>query len=1001
MFATKSRTVSILLATLLTALFTPTSPSGANDEVSTLGDASAYLDESFGINGSINIKDIFGETPIDASDTPVCAVKVNQIARDAGNGIVVLGSFHEPSNPNISIPDATGTAIGTGYINSLSIRERADDEQWDSSAVAAAAALEYGPVNGLSDWYLPSSAELNALYLDKEMRENQNHQLTAPSYWSSTESSERTAFSKSFINGLESSACKSSSLAVRPIRAGYETSTPLLVGDPGPGGGEIFYVSSEEFLCGPTLNDDCNYLEAAPSDWSSNWSYFAIDPYVSWSQDSFLDKHILFRLNSNGSYDHNFGNSQTTLRRSLSDTTPKRYVLVTTTSLLYAERERLDLEIDSQGRILVMLSGFNEGQYHNLLARYTDTGSTDLSFGDGDGVIGSFIAINGIPDSLFVDFSLDPIDKILLASLSNQYYSSSIDFYDVVVQRFTSDGTLDIGLVLPEINSNESKTVSLFNDRVPIETSTVSIHSSLDSIEIRYFEDFNLSFYRDVKIVADDANGFFVAFSGVLFGTRGDFTFQDETPYTLLLRFNATTGGLDGEFVGQIFSDDTDETFFFPHFLFTDLVADGPSGFILSGTYFPPSSDGTTDGLMLRFSTNGNVDSQFYFSGIRDDTNYLVSENCPNTALLRSDLGNGSVVGFLMANLCFDNSGRLKAFSPTGDFQGEFHLGASPDNPELQLISQIIETGQDKLVVLSGVAPTTGFFDYFANYVIASSLDSLNTAVIRQYVLPTTPAETSNPTPPAPIYAPTPVPYLKTLSLPKLNLKDGKLVCSAGTYNTGYALDGVIQGSSTSLFTPATYVYNLNVNGVAQPTFAVTSANPNTSWDMPSATSGSLITCSVMVTANGVTNIDRSSDNTAGVSAAKATQSALISKAESDYSALLTANEKAYQKALIDNRTKWRNDADTLRKNYQAEIAAIRALPSTKETRGSSLAALKNYTAAVKKNSADYKASKPAALAERDAANKTALDAKSAAVASANDAYGIFIESIGYGVLVP
>ena len=37
------------------------------------------------------------------------------------------------------------------------------------------------------------------------------------------------------------------------------------VGDPGPGGGIIFYVAETQFACGPTLTDFCTYLEAAPA----------------------------------------------------------------------------------------------------------------------------------------------------------------------------------------------------------------------------------------------------------------------------------------------------------------------------------------------------------------------------------------------------------------------------------------------------------------------------------------------------------------------------------------------------------------------------------------------------------------------------------------------------------------------------------------------------------------------------------------------------------------
>lgn len=39
-----------------------------------------------------------------------------------------------------------------------------------------------------------------------------------------------------------------------------------VVGNTGPGGGKVFYVSGSSFACGPTLAASCNYLEAALSD---------------------------------------------------------------------------------------------------------------------------------------------------------------------------------------------------------------------------------------------------------------------------------------------------------------------------------------------------------------------------------------------------------------------------------------------------------------------------------------------------------------------------------------------------------------------------------------------------------------------------------------------------------------------------------------------------------------------------------------------------------------
>jgi hypothetical protein len=264
------------------------------------------------------------------------------------------------------------------------------------------------------------------------------------------------------------------------------------------------------------------------------------------------------------------------------------------------------------------------------------------------------------------------------------------------------------------------------------------------------------------------------------------------------------------------------------------------------------------------------------------------------------------------------------------------------------------------------------------------------------------PATAASPTAPVVVaVAPTPVPYLKTLATPKLNLKDGKLICTPGTYNAGYTLNGVTQGSTTTLFTPSSFTFNFLVNGITQTSLTVTTALSTASWNLPTTPSGAIISCSVTVSANGVTNTDKSTDNTSAVSSALSTQALAISEANTDYSRSQTAISKAYQKALVDNRAKWRADISKIKATYDAERDRIKSLPSTKSTRAQASAALKTYTAAQKKSAADYRASKPASAATRDAANKAALDAKNTAIAKANATYGTFIESIGYGVLIP
>ena len=326
-------------------------------------------------------------------------------------------------------------------------------------------------------------------------------------------------------------------------------------------------------------------------------------------------------------------------------------------------------------------------------------------------------------------------------------------------------------------------------------------------------------------------------------------------------------------------------------------------------------------------------------------------------------------------------------------------------NYRADTVTKITPQGVSTTLGTTGRYPTGITIDregniYTANYGSSNvtKFSSTNSGVFT-YQFPATAAPNAAPVVVA--VAPTPVPYLKTLTTPKLNLKDSKLICTPGTYNAGYTLDGVVQGSTTALFTPSSFTYNLLINGITQTSLAVTSSTTSNSWNIPASAAGALITCSVTVSANGVTNTDKSSDNSSGVSTSLSTQTSAINTANADYSAAVSANTKAYQKALVDNRIKWRSDIEKIRTDYYTERDRIKSLPSTKTTRAQASAALKAYTAAQKKSAADYKASQPAAATARDAANKAALDAKNAAIAKANAGYGTFIESIGYGVLIP
>jgi hypothetical protein len=78
------------------------------------------------------------------------------------------------------------------------------------------------------------------------------------------------------------------------LTAATQSVTPsaLIVGNTGPGGGKIYYVAgSAGFTCGPTLNETCYYLEAAPGtlcNWPGTnepWGIFWSCEYYFWSDN--------------------------------------------------------------------------------------------------------------------------------------------------------------------------------------------------------------------------------------------------------------------------------------------------------------------------------------------------------------------------------------------------------------------------------------------------------------------------------------------------------------------------------------------------------------------------------------------------------------------------------------------------------------------------------------------------------------------------------------------
>ena len=126
----------------------------------------------------------------------------------------VLLTWSTGGNQSISVPTATGTAIGTGYKNSLAIVAQTGNLAASSAAVTA---RDYGGPNALTDWFLPSKDELIQLY---HQRTVVGGLVVTSGYWSSTEYSAGNGVYFTFPSGFWWYSPKASTnIYVRPVRA--------------------------------------------------------------------------------------------------------------------------------------------------------------------------------------------------------------------------------------------------------------------------------------------------------------------------------------------------------------------------------------------------------------------------------------------------------------------------------------------------------------------------------------------------------------------------------------------------------------------------------------------------------------------------------------------------------------------------------------------------------------------------------------------------------------
>ena len=119
------------------------------------------------------------------------------------------GAEIEWHNGSLMITGATGTALGTGNLNTTII---VASQEAGSSAAQLCYDLELG---GYSDWYLPSKDELNKLYLNKVAIGNFVNYV----YWSSSEINIGNAWYQNLDDGKMWDVAKYSAGYVRAIRS--------------------------------------------------------------------------------------------------------------------------------------------------------------------------------------------------------------------------------------------------------------------------------------------------------------------------------------------------------------------------------------------------------------------------------------------------------------------------------------------------------------------------------------------------------------------------------------------------------------------------------------------------------------------------------------------------------------------------------------------------------------------------------------------------------------
>jgi hypothetical protein len=150
--------------TMITANFTPTDTTEYNNATITMTLTVAYAIGNRGPGGGIVFyvsTDAFTQT---GATVGMCTTdcKYLEAAPTTGTNLWTDAQYQWSGNTTVEIgATARGTAIGTGYANTLAIVGQSDGG--NAATRAGTISRAYGGPNSLSDWFLPSKDELNQM----------------------------------------------------------------------------------------------------------------------------------------------------------------------------------------------------------------------------------------------------------------------------------------------------------------------------------------------------------------------------------------------------------------------------------------------------------------------------------------------------------------------------------------------------------------------------------------------------------------------------------------------------------------------------------------------------------------------------------------------------------------------------------------------------------------------------------------------------------------------